>query len=343
MSATFSNRAFALFWDVLPEFVGWLSKRFPDCTATSDTVLLLTNVVANDEKKRKDVVRRWHAGLVEPLSKKVRYAKAIERFLDAEEAPAPRQAIVYHAFLWRDVEGVRTSCTSEMLDTLDVYTKAAQLEGTDAETFWRYVDELNRTAFDALDQKPPLNPSRSELAKYVKPRKAAATAGGQMQRALRSALNDLHAGRLDAGDLSDDEVTTSWRTRWVDAMPSLREPIAQRDAATLVPQLRKHFPEVRWSDEDMRWEVLDRVVALAVVDGSVPSGAMSHIEDYAAKLADDIASGRRDIASLDLSTIGTEIMGNLNPDEMSAIASSLPNLLPAIGALQKDGGQAMLK
>ncbi len=57
---------------------------------------------------------------------------------------------------------------------------------------------------------------------------------------------------------------------------------------------------------------------------------MGRIEDVANKLADDIVAGRTDMASVNLSDIGQQVLAECNEDDVSKFANNIEELLPAL-------------
>ena len=61
---------------------------------------------------------------------------------------------------------------------------------------------------------------------------------------------------------------------------------------------------------------------------------MGKIENMASKLANDIMSGKKDMGSMDLQSIGEEVLSQCNSADMSHFADNIDKILPAINNLR---------
>ena len=82
------------------------------------------------------------------------------------------------------------------------------------------------------------------------------------------------------------------------------------------------------------WNLLNKMLSFCAVGDAIPSHMMGRIENMATKLADDILSGKADMSSMDLKSIGEEVLGQCTQSDMSHFANNIDKILPAITNLK---------
>jgi hypothetical protein len=74
------------------------------------------------------------------------------------------------------------------------------------------------------------------------------------------------------------------------------------------------------------WQHLLALKTYAELYCAVPEAVMSRIEGLAGSLGDKLKSGTLDLAKLDISKIGQELMGAMSPEEMRTFEKNLPDI-----------------
>ena len=101
-----------------------------------------------------------------------------------------------------------------------------------------------------------------------------------------------------------------------------------------------------------RWAVAEgffrQLNDLSKVQQNIPAGMLGTIENYANSLAGKITSGDADFSSLDLQSIGEDVLKQCSEEDMSQLGNNIGSLLPALGSLQQtvqsqaaEAGQSM--
>ena len=100
----------------------------------------------------------------------------------------------------------------------------------------------------------------------------------------------------------------------------------------IFPLLHDRFPEIPLilSCSDSTWTAMAQMTSITAVSKSVPSNMMSRIEGMASRLAEDIASGKTDLNSVDLNDIGQQVLAGCDENDMSKFADNISDLLPVL-------------
>ena len=61
---------------------------------------------------------------------------------------------------------------------------------------------------------------------------------------------------------------------------------------------------------------------------------MAGIETVANKLMQDLSSGKADLSSLSMESIGQQVLAGVSQEEMAQFASNIDKIMPALGSLQ---------
>lgn len=343
MKDVFAKRAISNFFDLARDFSESLCGAFPDCEGTRDWKLWLDNVVGDDEARRKEVIDNWIENARRPLKKgSAKYMKAVQSITG-------KPAMVYHAIAYHDAEA--THATDEMLQTLDVPKKLKQLDDEARKIFWQYLEEMNNEAYRASRATLPNVPTVQQIADDISKRKRVSAASAEFG-ATNSALpptSSTDGTRLHHG------VWEIWQRLCESRGVNTGKHTAETVGASLEAMLKEHecmeadcraklhtaqavlfsrFPElvveskVDLSDE--QWSLIEKAINLTSMQRSIPPAMMNGIESVAQQLMQDLESGKSDLSSINLEQIGQQVLHSVSEDDVSAFASNLDKILPAL-------------
>jgi len=124
-----------------------------------------------------------------------------------------------------------------------------------------------------------------------------------------------------------------------DALKS-REVEALFAASEDMPFLKEVDLRTKWTDagfddasKDNLWQYLTSLKLYAELFCAVPSAVMGKIESVATDLGARLQSGQLNLAQMDISSIGNELLGQLSPEEMKNFESNLPNIYSSISEM----------
>tara|TARA_B100001989_G_scaffold253156_1_gene238478 strand:+ start:1326 stop:2348 length:1023 start_codon:yes stop_codon:yes gene_type:complete len=336
---TFKIRSQKAFWELSIEFADELGKSFPNCSDTKDLILWGKNVIVGDDKEEENGIINWYNAMLEPL-KKTKYSKAVERITGSPPT-------VYHAVIYKDHESMSLSSSSASLRRLNISEKMNDSSFTDEkkELFWKYMNRLNKYAEEFVEKDFPRVPTREEISENIKKNKQGDTASSQpsMLKGFNTSLSVLCEMRncKNVYDLSSDSELSKMFSKWVEVS---KEEIDGKTISVLckerkeeiIPKLSEVFPEIKWEEpiEESQWVVLIKLFSFCDVGEAIPSQMMGKIENMASKLANDIMSGKKDMGSMDLQSIGEEVLSQCNSADMSHFADNIDKILPAINNLR---------
>jgi hypothetical protein len=88
----------------------------------------------------------------------------------------------------------------------------------------------------------------------------------------------------------------------------------------------------KWQTAEVQFRQLND---LSKVQQHIPPSMLGTIENYATNLASKITAGDADLSSLDLQSIGEDVLRQCSEEDMSQLANNIGSLLPALGSLQQ--------
>ena len=315
MKNVFAERAHKAYWDLMVDFADSLQSTFPDCAETKDWCLYLKNVVVGDAKREAEGLDKWCAGMRTPL-KKAKYAKAVQSITG-------EKATVYHAFAYRDIDAADLSF--EALQSLALPDKVKSMDAETRTIFWQYLDELNRHAM----RDPPQVPTSEAIAADIERRRG----GGSQPAALHHGLSEVWTLLCGCAP-SSDKLAEVAAEKLPDQERTVADACRARDPVG-AEHLARTFPELTLPLTEERWLLLDKALGLACMETAIPKPMMGAIENVANQLVKDLTTGKANIASLDLESIGQQVLTNVSPDEMSSFAQNLDKILPALDRIQR--------
>lgn len=345
MSREFLTRNSRLqFFAATTELLETLSRTFPDCEDTKDVLLVMKNVTTHSEDKMNESLDDWHTHLTTPLnSKKTKYAKAVERLTG--------RAIVFHAMAYRDVDAINNSLTSGIATRIGLFEKWNNERFTEStkEVMWNLLEMMNRECYKAKEVDLPNVPSRAEIQENIKLARSKTAAPPQDQQGASAMLSafrdDMNAlcdlWKIDAVVPQNEASVRKWMDRWSEftAKEINQKPIrahcVDRNAEVVLAAMREHFPELEkvTAMPGDAWANLTRLNDVSAVVNSVPAGMMCQIENMASKLAQDLQNGTINMANVNLSQIGEQVLANCSQSEMSDFAGSIEKLMPVVQSM----------
>jgi hypothetical protein len=341
-----SARALKAHFEIMQEFLESLASVFQDDEELKDGILFNSNVVMGNVEKMTEGVESWCENMHEPLKKgSAKYIKAIESITGSP-------ACVYHAFVFRDTNAMSASSSSVSLRRLDLDTKmkSTAWDETSKATCWEYLDELNKTAFDAIGhnskwRKAPIVPSRDEIQADIARRKASSNSGTKNTTSVNEGIKETFQKLCTVFGIT---VTTpdDISKRIADASSAIKEINGQkltigdmcreRDSSAFCEIMKacSGFDVELSNVGSESWELLNKCIGLSTMKSAIPAPMMSGIENMANKLISDIASGKTDMSSLNVESIGQHVLSQVSTEEMNEFANNMDKIIPALGHLK---------
>lgn len=339
MSEFFVKKSKKEFIEYTTGLLELIIERFPACSETAE---LNANLQTVSEDALQESLAQWIVHLSTPLNtKKVKYAKAVERITKTPTT-------VMHALMYHDMDGIRGHVNSDLATRLNLFAKFEDRSDDDKKVIWKFLEKIAMSAYESSEKLAPNIPSRQDIQENIRNRKEKSSDEGppSMQRAFMTHINALCKTWGQSAVLDDDDAKIkSWMARW--------SQFAQKDAKgvknsvrlstkdpEVIDDLRKEFPELKIPKnvpfEDGVWVNISQLNNFATVVDAIPTGMMGRIEDMASRLADDIVSGKTDMASVNLNDIGQQVLSQCQEGEMDKFAGNINNLLPALQAFQNN-------
>lgn len=331
------------------EFLNWIKHNSDsDVDEIEDMIMYIQNVVSNNDSLKKEGLEVWVENMEERLdTKKVKYAKALDRILTAEESATPVNfGAVYHCAQYKDLDGLVKCSTSKVVERMNLPEHSRNWGEEKMSTMWKYVHELNRCAFEGCERVQPRVPSRDEIQKSIKSKKQDNTAANlSMSRAFIIAYNALYESVNGEAIKVDDDTAQKKKEAImarlkeesssgtdVGSVLGGRDVAARSLAAKLMPDINIYSStELRDSD----WDMIMQIYTMCTMENAVPSKIMSQVEHFAQKMTGDIMSGKGGFPDLTtLEKMSDDLMSNLSTADMSKLTDSMDSLLPALQMLK---------
>lgn len=344
MEDIFKARARTDFLELIEQFLQNIRDIFPECQACKDFQILFTGSVKTSESKTQELIEGWYSNMMTKLTKKVKYAKAIERILD-------EPGVMYHTCQYNDIDGLEQTSQNEMMLQIEIFDKyrSENMSESDRKVFWKYINEINLACFKSCDKTPPYVPSRDEIQKNIKSKKTIPMVSEKespsMNTAFKQALRDFceKTSNADVTESLEEDTLKKWVSRWAsyaqDTVNGQKVTVLcnNKDIAGFI-KISEHFSEFILDEGSINDDIWNSIVQLngyATVGESIPTNMMGKIENLANKLANDIVNGRTDLSSMNLNDIGQEVLSQCDESDMSKFADNIENLLPALQSFQK--------
>lgn len=325
MQDIFSTRSRAQFVETLSAFLDSMAVAFPECDTTRAWIEGMRTRAADPDRCCLD----WREDAERPLPRgSAKWQKAVASIVDGS-------AVVYHAVAYRDAPALEKAST--VLEGLGIAARVERLGEDDRTIFWEYLDELYLNAYRSARPRgrPPRVPTTDEIRSDIaarRQRRGAAppeTDAAVLTQGVSEAWQKLCTAR-GVAFTEDAARLHEVAARHTDAVALCKA----RDAA-FAAEVLASFPDLGEEPfDETQWEALERAVALATMETSIPSNMMRGIEDVASRLAQDIADGKTDLASLDVEAIGKSVLAGVSSEEVAAFAQNVDRILPALGAVK---------
>lgn len=331
MHDRFAKNDIKEFFDIASDFGQSLAEAFPNCMETKDWNLWVTNVIGTDEGRRVDAIRKWCTSVRKPL------ARGTAKYLKAVQSITGSPATVYHAIVYRDTQAVHGN--DETLQRLDVPSKlsSACMDEKNTRIFWRYLEELNKHAFAAVNETPPTVPTPADIERNILQRRD--------QKSRSSCDAPTPPGPPPA---SSNGMHDLWSllaaSRGVDAQCMSRENLSASMAKLDVAAVRSRsraavldaLPEIGAAELDAeQWSLLEKMADLAQMESAIPPSMMRGIETVAADLVRKLETGEVDMSKINIEQIGQQVLGGVGDADVSAFAENLDTIVPALHRLQR--------
>lgn len=105
------------------------------------------------------------------------------------------------------------------------------------------------------------------------------------------------------------------------------------DAWTAVPSAARDSLVARLASTPTAWDTVDQLNSYAKLSSHIPTGVMSKIESMASKLASDLNSGAATMDTLNLQSIGEQVLSGCDANELSKLTGNLGELLPVLSQM----------
>lgn len=336
MSNIFVTKAREQFFEYATLWIEFMVETFPTCTETQDCKIFLTSVVKNSEAQMIEQLDSWFDSMQTPLNtRKTKYAKAIERITGTP-------AIIYHALAYKDTNALRENLDCDIVTRVKLIEKYETSTEDIKETILKFLDKITHAAYEAKRQKTPQVPTRADIQDNIKQRREKPEEAPSMTRAFQTHINAMCRQLNDPAPLenADDAKIRSWMSRWNAVANATTEGsknstlCSQKDVRVL-QRLSEAFSEIPGLADvekvtESVWKNIHQLNGFSAVTESIPTKMMGRIEDMASRLADDIVAGRTDMASVNLSDIGQQVLSGCDEEDMNKFAGNIDALLPAL-------------
>ena len=309
---------------VVGDLIESLLGTFPDCTELGEWCSSLNAELELEGDELQEVLKRITSYLMTSVPHKmVKYDRAV---LSITGNPLN----VYQVLMYRDAATVAK--VFPRLQCLRMDDKIKSLSKEDTGMFWQFVHEALQLTLRATQTVPSMVPTTEQIAENI-----------ERRRRQRDQINN---GTASHSAMSVTEgVDDLWRelchTRNVKPI-SLTDEIAERvarlvTAETTCETMRSNFPELgateEYSEESL--SIARRIGGLFTMKNAIPTNMMNGIEKVASSLVRDINNGKVDFASLDVESIGEQVLKGVGEGDVNDFANNLEKILPA---LQSMGG-----
>ena len=311
MKDVFASRCVSEFNTLLVDF----AESLDESLKSDDVKEWVAYVRASDAEQ---LIEAWYATIVTQMGRA--HAKYVRAVADITDQPV----VVYHAIRYKDATAI-DACQSPLKGV-----KCAKcvhgLSDSDTVLFWKFMCELSDTCYRWKQTPTPPVPTTAEIAENMQHRRAQRDAPSPPV----NTVSDVRGLNQGVDDLWSQLCTK--RNVTVPITEAIRERIRECVRVEVTgPILNASFPDLgndTYTAEQIA--IVDRMKNLVTMDDAIPSDMMRGIEAVASRIVKDINNGRCDLASLDIESIGQQVISGVNEEDMSKFASNLDKIIPAL-------------
>lgn len=326
-----------------------LSQKKATCSMMQDMLTFLHDIDVEDEHLTTVVtiedVDNWDSFFRQELAGTVKYYKAITRLQNSPPC-------LYHALEYKDVDALCSSC--EFLQSKRARYDEMSLD--DKKTLWKYVSNISCMLQKCCGKEIIKVPTRDEIATNIKQRKRKEvsepvnsfrmmvqsqfdTCGEPMPEHLCN-MCDKEWNSL-AKEYSAMLTTDRCNNLTLEACCTAKDAQVFATDWRVLPELSALWRSRAISEEG--WNSINQTNNLSRVQGTIPTGMMSNIEQYAHKVAGNIMNGSMSLADLDVNAMGNEIMKQVSTSDLDSLANNIGDLMPTLNTMKDQLGAAGLK
>ncbi len=319
-----------------------LHAIWPDCPSLEGAKQYMQNL---SDENITELIQTWKDNIVLPLvDKKVKYAKAVQHILSS-----PPQ--IYHAIAYKDTQACGAHLSSKFVSLTKLNEKLLKdcSMTEDQKTYlFKIFDKMSRISLEYFEVDVPRVPTRDEIKDNIQKRKEfKLDEAPSMTKAFQTHMNALcsqvKAKKVFSEDAKENQIQAVMK-RWNQFANNMTENVKNADMCNtrdikVLESLRESFPElsvITSSVSEETWKTINQLNGFSAVNENIPSRMMGRIESMASKLADDIVSGKTDMASVNLSDIGQQVLSGCSEDDMSNFAGNIDALLPALQSFHQN-------
>lgn len=262
-----------------------------------------------------DWLEEWMNCIRTPMTQKhAKYVRAVESITG--EPP-----MIYHAIVYKDVDAL-CACKNP-IDPIDIRQLVRESENA---TVWRFLHEMCDAAFRAKGLGSPVVPTNAQISDDIQRRKAQKKA--PPVQGLTSGVNDVWRQLATERDVVcpiNDEI----RTRIQAFVRETSTPLSSEAVCRSFPELGDR----EYTSGEL--DTVQRMYHLVNMDDAIPTNMMRGIESVANRLVQDINNGTCDLASLDIESIGREVISGVSEGDMGNFAANLDKIMPALERMGK--------
>lgn len=272
-----------------------------------------------------ELIKAWNSAITTPMSRQhAKYVRAVSSITNDA-------TLVYHAINYRDVSAIDAChCPLTPLRCADC---VRDLSVADCDLFWKYMRELTNLCYKWTQMVPPPIPTTEQISKDIEHRRAqrdrpssssvvanTSSPATSEVKGLTSGVDDLWMQLCQKRGVTVP-ITSAIRDR-------IRECVRSDVTGDVLHATFPDLGDAPYTPDQL--SVAERMKNLVTMDDAIPSDMMKGIEAVANRLVKDINSGRCDLASLDIESIGQQVISGVNEDDMSKFASNLDKIIPAL-------------
>jgi len=216
---------------------------------------------------------------------------------------------------------------------------------------WEYLDELNKTAYEAISPSSkwatvPSVPSREDIQVDIMKRRKnnSSSETEEMSHSVQQGVKDIFQKICSLRNITEDvtvdvasEIERAIATKLNGYSTTIGEMCGNKEPRGFFEMMSMCQPNFDCGEEapsDEVWELVEKCIALTNMKSAIPTPMMSGIEKMANRIVSDLAAGKTDMNNISMGAISQEVMSNVSPSEMNEFANNIDKILPALGHLR---------
>ena len=323
MKDVFSQNAKNEFGVLIQQLAEGLYELFPQCEKIAHWRQTFTTPGVLGDELSKHVKQ-----LETPLLKGVKYGRAVQSITGSP-------ATTFHALSYKDLQAGEAACP-DIFGGIDFFKKLAAPNVWNAESrniLWKYVDEINKKAYQGSECAMPVIPSVSEISDNIQQRRKMTTgpsraASSNMDSVLLVQLKELYKLRGVQTMFSDEDLS-QMATAMYESVKTQEWKKWRTSDDEAINTCTSHLHDFGTQPiDEAQLSCLKRILEMSSLHSAIPSPLLQNMEAMAQNLVENVQTGKMSLDDIDFEDIGNKVLSGMSQEDVNELTKNFNSIFP---------------